>query len=100
MGGNRPLLPPAGLRWSPGLRGRGPGSGARAVDLDVLFLGQAEQIQPGSGAALVTSLHQLGFSVWAFTVNDPFGWGFLQFLGIDGIFIDDIPLGVALQAPF
>ena len=76
------------------------GLGARAVDLDVLFLGQAELIQPGSGKDLVTFLHDVGLSVSGFTVNDPDGWGFLQFLGIDGIFIDDIPLGVALQAPF
>ena len=74
--------------------------GARAVDLDVLFLGQAEQIQPGSGASLVNLLHAFDLSVWGFTVDDPLGWGFLQFLGIDGIFIDDIPLGVTLQAPF
>ena len=76
------------------------GLGSRAVDLDVLFLGQAEQIQPGSGAALVSFLHQLGFSVWGFTVDDAPGWFFLQSLGIDGIFINDIPLGVTLQAPF
>ena len=74
--------------------------GARAVDLDVSFLGLAEQTQPGSGAALVNFLHQLGFSVWSFTVEDEPGWLFLQSLGIDGIFIDDVPLGVGLQAPF
>ena len=73
---------------------------ARAVDLDVFFLAQAEQIQAGSGTALVNFLHQLGFSVWGFTVDDAPGWFFLQSLGIDGIFIDDIPLGVALQPPF
>ncbi len=77
------------------------GLGARAVDLDVLFLGQAEEIQPGSGKDLVDLLHEpYGLSVWGFTVNDPIGWGFLQSLGIDGIFIDNIPLGVMLQAPF
>ncbi len=74
--------------------------GARAVDLDVSFLGLAEQAQPGSGAFLVSSLKGLGFSVWSFTVVDAPGWGFLQSLGIDGIFIDDVPLGVVLQAPF
>ena len=74
--------------------------GARAVDLDVLFLGQAEEIQPGSGAGLVSLLRGLGFSVWSFTVVDESGWDFLQSLGIDGIFIDDVPLGVTLQAPF
>ena len=70
--------------------------GARAVDLDVISLG----IDPGSGADLVAFLHQLGFSVWSFTVEDADGWDFLQSLGIDGIFINDIPVGVERQAPY
>ncbi len=70
---------------------------ARAVVLDLLFLGQAG---PVVGAALVNLLHGLDFSVWGFTVNDAPSWFFLQSLGIDGIFIDNIPLGVTLQAPF
>ncbi len=72
---------------------------ARAVVLDVLFLGAAEDNQPGSGAFLV-GLLQSDFSVWSFTVNDEQSWLDLQSLGIDGIFIDNIPLGVTLQAPF
>ena len=72
--------------------------GARAVDLDLTLLGQ----DPASGAALVSLLKNLGFSVWSFTVtiDAPGAWGFLESLGVDGIFIDDIPLGVSLQAPF
>jgi glycerophosphoryl diester phosphodiesterase len=73
---------------------------ARAVDLDVFFLATAESSQPGSGAGVVALMHQFDFSVCGFTVDDAGGWGFLESLGIDGIFIDDVPLGVALQAPF
>ena len=75
---------------------------ARAVVLDLLFLGEAESMQPGSGAFLVNLLKSnvFGFSVWGFTVDDAVGWNILQSLGVDGIFINNIPLGVTLQAPF
>ena len=72
---------------------------ARAVVVDQLFLDAAEQTQPPSGAFVVTLLKGAGFSVWGFTVDDEPGWDFLKLLGVDGIFINDIPLGLRLQAP-
>lgn len=73
--------------------------GSTAVALDIQVLQQAELSAPGSGSLLVGVLQSFGLSVWSFTVVDEAGWIFLDALGIDGIFIDDVPLGVALQGP-
>jgi glycerophosphoryl diester phosphodiesterase len=72
---------------------------ARAASLDVLLLGQAEQSAPGSAALMVDALKQFGLSVWGWTIDDPAGWGFLEYVGVDGIFTDDIALGLAAQVP-
>jgi len=71
--------------------------GARSIAVDFLFLAQAEQTQPGSGVAFVESIHGLGMSVMVFTLNTVEEWFFMGSLGVDGIFIDDIPLGLELQ---
>ena len=71
--------------------------GSTAVALDIRVLQQAEFDAPGSGGLLVGGLQSTGLSVWSFTVADEAGWLFLSALGIDGIFVDDVPLGVALQ---
>jgi glycerophosphoryl diester phosphodiesterase len=71
--------------------------GSTAVDLDIRILQQAEQGAPGSGGQLVGGLQAAGLSVWSFTVADQAGWDFLSATGIDGIFIDDVALGAALQ---
>jgi glycerophosphoryl diester phosphodiesterase len=72
--------------------------GSTAIDIDIQLLQQAEATAPGTGSYLVNSLQSYGVSVWSFTVQDTNGWEFLSSLGIDGIFIDDIPLGVRLQS--
>ncbi len=72
-------------------------TGSTAVAVDIQILQQAELGTPGSGGLLVGGLQSLGLSVWSFTVTDEAGWFFLNALGIDGIFVDDVPLGVALQ---
>ena len=66
--------------------------GARLVEADLFFLSRA-------GAPFVQTLHGLGFKVLGFTVNDEAEWRFLESLGVDGIYTNDVPLGVQLQAP-
>ena len=67
------------------------------MSLDVLILGGAEQTQPGSASVLVGTFHALLMDVLAYTVNTPEEWLFLSALGVDGIYTDDIPLGLGLQ---
>lgn len=73
-------------------------TGSTAVALDIVFLQLTEQSDPGSGGSLVGYIQSFGLSVWSFTVTDEASWLFLSSLGIDGIFIDNVPLGVALQS--
>lgn len=71
--------------------------GSRAVALDSLILFQAEMSSPGSGAALVGLFHSFGLPVLAYTLNTEFEWAFAESLGVDGIYSDDISLGLMLQ---
>ena len=71
--------------------------GSTCSVLDIRLLGQAEQSSPGAGAAMVDTLQGFGVCALGFTAVNAPEWGFLQFLGVDGIFTDDIPLGVAIQ---
>jgi glycerophosphoryl diester phosphodiesterase len=71
--------------------------GSRSISLDIQFLGLAEQTQPGSGAVLIDTVHGLGMSVVVFTLNTAEEWAFVESLGADGIYIDDISLGLELQ---
>jgi glycerophosphoryl diester phosphodiesterase len=65
---------------------------ARVVEADYLLLEQA-------GGALVPGLHALGVKVFGFTVNNLNEWTFLESLDVDGIYTNDIPLGLHEQAP-
>ena len=65
--------------------------GARVVEADLFLLSS-------SGAALVDGLHALGFRVLGFTATTEAEWRFLESLGVDGIYTNDVPLGVRLQA--
>ena len=69
------------------------GVGATCAALDIVLLGQAG---PGAGF-LVDTLQQFGLCALGFTATNAEEWGFLESLGVDGIYIDDIPLGVAIQ---
>ena len=60
------------------------------------FLGPAEQLQPGSGAAFVTAAHSLGFKFFADPAGTESEWNFFAGLGVDAIY-STIPLGVQLQ---
>ena len=66
--------------------------GARVVEADLLFLNAA-------GAAFVDALHDHGLKALGFTATNPTEWFFLESLGLDGIYTDDVPFGVQHQAP-
>jgi glycerophosphoryl diester phosphodiesterase len=67
-------------------------TGVRVIEADLFFLS-------GAGAAFVEAAHGLGLRVWGWTANDASEWFFLQSLGVDAIYTNDVPLGVELQAP-
>ncbi len=64
---------------------------AAVVEADLLLLGMA-------GAPLVEVLRAVGLKVFGFTANDENDWIFLQSLDVDGIYTNDVPLGVTEQA--
>jgi glycerophosphoryl diester phosphodiesterase len=66
--------------------------GARAVEADLAFLSAA-------GAPFVDALHGLGLKAFGFTATSPTEWFFLESLGLNGIYTDDVPFGVQHQAP-
>ena len=68
--------------------------GVQFVTIDKLILFQIEQLQPGGGALFIQQLHQLGFSVTAYTVDSESEWLLLASMGVDGIFTNDISLDV------
>ncbi len=70
------------------------GLDARAVDLDLQILGA----DPVAGAGLVGVLHSLGFGTTVFTVNTAEEWLFATSLGVQGVYVNDIPMGASLQA--
>ena len=74
----------------------GMGIQARVVGGEMDFLGPAEQLQPGSGAAFVAGAHLLGLRVFADPANTPADWNFFASLGVDAIY-STIPMGVQLQ---
>ena len=67
-------------------------TGARVVEADLLLLHSV-------GAPLVDTLHAAGLKVFGFTANTVKDWKFLESLGVDGIYTNDVPLGVSRQAP-
>ena len=67
-------------------------TGARVVEADLFLLSF-------TGAALVGILHDAGLKVFGFTANTDTEWAFLQSLDVDGIYTNDVPLGVRRQAP-
>ena len=95
-----------GLRWGEvGLLFRLPGYqsvaevlstaaviGARVVEADLFLLSSA-------GKPFVEALQGFGLKVFGFTANDAEDWFLLESLGVDGIYVNDVPFGVAHQAP-
>ena len=70
---------------------------SQAASLDSLFLGQAELTLPGSGRAFIDYLHLLGLSALVYTIDTEPDWLFYSSLGADGIYTNDIPLGLMLE---
>jgi glycerophosphoryl diester phosphodiesterase len=66
--------------------------GARVVEADLLLLHSA-------GRPLVDALQANGLKVLGFTANSVKDWKFLDSLGVDGIYTNDVPMGVKRQAP-
>lgn len=65
---------------------------ARVVEVDLSLLQAA-------GPLLVPALHAAGLKVFGFTVDDADEWAFLEGVGVDGIYTNDIPLGIGRQPP-
>jgi glycerophosphoryl diester phosphodiesterase len=66
--------------------------GARVIEADLFFLSSA-------GAPFVDALHAFGLKAFGFTATNAAEWFFLQSLGLDGIYTNDVPFGVEHQAP-
>jgi len=64
---------------------------ARVIEADLLLL-------DSSAGPLVQTLHALGLKVFGWTVDEEAQWNGLQSLGVDGIYVNDIALGLAKQA--
>ncbi len=67
-------------------------TGVRVVEADLFFLNSA-------GAPFVDALHALGLKAFGFTAGTPDEWFFLESLGLDGIYANDVPFGAAHEAP-
>jgi glycerophosphoryl diester phosphodiesterase len=65
--------------------------GARVVEVEL-------QLLEATGAPFVGALRQLGYQVLGFTATNPAEWSFLDSLDLDGIYVDDVPFGVANEA--
>lgn len=62
-----------------------------AVEADLLLL-------HSTGAPLVQILRAVGLKVFGWTANDEDDWDFLASLGVDGIYVNNVPLGVRDEA--
>src|SRR5262245_26655417 len=58
-----------------------------------------DQMLRAAGAPFVRLLHAFGFKVFGFTANDAAVWHALESLGVDGIYVNDVALGIELQTP-
>lgn len=67
-------------------------TGAPVIEADLFFLNSG-------GLAFVSAMQGVGLKVFGFTANNLGEWLFLQSLGVDAIYTNDVPLGVELQAP-
>jgi glycerophosphoryl diester phosphodiesterase len=63
----------------------------RVVEADLDLLG-------ARGTHLVKALHAQGLKAFGFTATTPEEWFFLESLGLDGIYTNDVPFGVRHQA--
>jgi hypothetical protein len=66
--------------------------GARVLEVEL-------QLLQATGGPFVEALRQFGYKVLGFTATTPTEWAFLESLDLDGIYVDDVPFGVANEAP-
>ena len=50
-----------------------------------------------TAAEIVGALHYYGFSVLVFTIDNQLEWMFMSEAGVDGMYIDDIPMGLMME---
>lgn len=67
-------------------------TGARVLEADTFLLRMA-------GKPFVDLLQATGLKVFGFTAKTEVDWDFLESLGVDGIYTDDVPMGLVRQAP-
>jgi len=67
-------------------------TGVRVVEADLFFLSSA-------GPPFVDALHGFGLKALGWTATNLAEWSFLESLGLDGIYTNDVPMGVENQAP-
>ncbi|MCU7844037.1 MAG: glycerophosphodiester phosphodiesterase [Candidatus Thiodiazotropha sp. (ex Monitilora ramsayi)] len=70
---------------------------SRAASIDKAVIQLLESQAPGTSSLLIAQLHQIGQRAMVYTVNDEAEWLLLATLGVDGIYTDDVPMGLALE---
>jgi len=68
----------------------------RVIESDLFFF---SLLSFDDAVSFVGATHLSGLKALGFTATNPVEWFFLQSLGLDGIYTDDIPFGVEHQAP-
>ncbi|MCI0504561.1 MAG: glycerophosphodiester phosphodiesterase [Gammaproteobacteria bacterium] len=71
--------------------------GAQLVTLDKLIPALLDSMQPGGAVLLVGQIHSLGLNATVYTVDTETEWLFMSEIGIDGIYTNDIPMGLSLE---
>jgi len=74
----------------------GTGSSIASLDKNVLFM-VSDPPHPSVAAVVVDLLHSYGFSVLVFTIDNELEWMFMSEAGVDGMYVDDIPMGLMME---
>ncbi|UCF31510.1 MAG: hypothetical protein JSV26_03610 [bacterium] len=72
-------------------------TGSRSASLEKDILAMLDQPPLSSPMDLIDTLHGLSFDVLVFTVNSELEWTAVAAWGADGMYVDDIPLGLSLE---
>jgi len=70
------------------------GSATASLDKNVLFMADSQGVPPSS---IVDAMHFFGFYVLVYTADDQFEWMYISSAGADGIFVDNIPMGLMME---
>ncbi|UCG38856.1 MAG: glycerophosphodiester phosphodiesterase [bacterium] len=71
--------------------------GARSASLDKRILLQMADVNPAYAAAFTGQLHGMNIAVLVHTIENEAQWEILEALGVDGMYVNDIPLGLTLE---